>query len=60
MGTFSALTSLGFAFSAWFFKYTAPIFSSNNLIGTFWAMITLSVIIILVLLFSQIQKKASV
>lgn len=60
MGTFSALTSLGFAFSAWFFKYTAPIFSNNNLIGTFWAMITLSVIIILVLLFSQIQKKASV
>ncbi|MBA1433788.1 MFS transporter [Bombilactobacillus bombi] len=59
MGTFSALTSLGFAFSAWFFKYAAPIFSSNNLIGTFRAMIVLSAIIIVVLVATKIQKRAS-
>ncbi|RHW52240.1 hypothetical protein DS831_02625 [Bombilactobacillus bombi] len=59
MGTFSALTSLGFAFSAWFFKYTAPLFSTNNLIGTFIAMIVLSAIIIIVLVVTQIQKRAS-
>ncbi|NVY96645.1 MFS transporter [Lactobacillus sp. DCY120] len=59
MGSFSALTSLGFAFSAWFFKYTAPLFSSNSLTGTFIAMIVVSVLIILVLVISNLQKRAT-
>lgn len=59
MGSFSALTSLGFAFSAYIFRFTAPIFSSNNLIGTFEAMIALSVLITVILLVTKLQKRSN-
>ncbi|UQS82153.1 MFS transporter [Bombilactobacillus folatiphilus] len=58
MGAFSALTSLGFAFSAWFFKYTAPLFNNNNLTGTFRAMVLFSVIIAVSLMVTNLQKRA--
>lgn len=59
MGSFSALTSLGFSFSVWFFKYTAPLFNTNHLIGTFESMIALSVIIIIVLVGTNLQKRTT-
>ncbi|UQS82994.1 MFS transporter [Bombilactobacillus thymidiniphilus] len=59
MGTFSALTSLGFAFSAWFFKFTAPLFNQDTLIGTFEAMIALSAVIAIFLVVTNLQKRAS-
>lgn len=59
MGSFSALTSLGFAFSAWFFKYVTAWFTTNNLSGTFILTALISGMIMMLLIVTNLQKRAT-
>ncbi|MGR3742501.1 MFS transporter [Companilactobacillus sp. DQM5] len=57
IGSFSAITSLGFAASTWFFKATVSIFSSNLIIGTFYGVVIIGIVIAALLTVTQFQKK---
>jgi MFS family permease len=57
MGCFSAITSLGFTSSTWFFKSVTALFMDDALIGTFQVMLVLSFVIAIVLAIVNFQKK---
>ncbi|WEV64580.1 MFS transporter [Bifidobacterium sp. ESL0732] len=57
MGLFSAITSLGFTISTWFFKLISEAFGLDPLIGTFWCMLAISVVMVIVLIVFQFQKR---
>lgn len=57
IGSFSAITSLGFAASTWFFKLIVPIYSNNLIIGTFYGVFVIAVIVAAILIFTNFQKK---
>jgi MFS family permease len=57
MGIFSALSSLGFTISTWFFKLVSQIFNLDPLIGTFWCMLIISTALAIILIVFGFQKK---
>ncbi|MBB2955034.1 MFS family permease [Bifidobacterium commune] len=57
MGIFSAISSLGFTISTWFFKLVSQIFNLDPLIGTFWCMLIISVVMAVTLIVLCFQKK---
>lgn len=57
MGIFSAISSLGFTISTWFFKLVSQIFNLDPLIGTFWCMLVISMVMAIILIVFGFQKK---
>ena len=57
MGLFSAITSLGFTSSTWFFKMASQAFGLDPLIGTFWGMLIISVVAAVLLVVFRFQKR---
>lgn len=58
MGLFSALTSLGFTSSTWFFKVVSDAFHVDPLEGSFWGMLIIAVVAGLVLAIVRFQKRS--
>ena len=57
MGLFSAITSLGFTSSTWFFKVASEAFGLDPLIGTFWGMLIISVTAALLLVVFRFHRR---
>lgn len=57
MGLFSAITSLGFTSSTWFFKMASDLAGLDPLIGTFWGMLIISVVAAVLLVVFRFQKR---
>ncbi|MDO1604903.1 MFS transporter [Lactobacillus sp. YT155] len=57
IGSFSAITSLGFAASTWFFKAAVSLFTDDLTIGTFYGVIIIGLSIAVLLTITQFQKR---
>lgn len=57
MGLFSAITSLGFTVSTWFFKFASEALHLDPLMGTFWGMLVIALVMAVLLVLFRFQNR---
>ncbi|BDR54331.1 hypothetical protein KIMH_04420 [Bombiscardovia apis] len=57
MGLFSAITSLGFTSSTWFFKAVSGAFNIDPVTGSLWGIVIISVVVCVLLVVFRFQQR---